>query len=202
MKLGMVIKPSRCIGCDACTVSCKTFNGLGPNVVYRKVHKYEVGTYPNAKRKSIPTLCNHCENAACEKVCPTGATYKDEKGRIQVDQDKCIGCRMCIGACPYGARTFNWGPQESYFPHAADPCIIDEAVAARHKVGVVEKCTMCKDRTDDGLDPLCVHNCPARALVFGDFDDPESEVSKLVATGKTYTLLPEKGTLPQIHYMD
>ena len=202
MKLGMVIKTSRCIGCDACTISCKTFNKLGPNVVYRKVHKFEVGEYPSAKRRSIPTLCNHCENAACEKVCPTGATYKDEKGRVQVDQDKCIGCRMCIGACPYGARTFNWGPQESYWPATDEPSVIDEAVAGSHRVGAVEKCTMCKDRTDNGLDPLCVHNCPARALVFGDLDDPESEVAKLVGTGKTYTLLPEKGTLPQVHYMD
>lgn len=202
MKLGMVIKPSRCIGCDGCTVSCKTYNNLGPNVYYRKVQKMETGTYPVAKRVCLPTLCNHCENAACEKVCPTGATYKDDKGRVQIDQEKCIGCRMCMGACPYGARTFNWGEAESYFPENDAPCIIDDAVASHHKVGVVEKCTMCKDRTDEGLDPLCVHNCPARALVFGDLDDPESEVAKLVASGKTYTLLPEKGTRPQIYYMD
>ena len=116
-----------------------------------------------------------------------------------MDPDKCIGCRMCMGACPYGARTFNWGPQQSYFPHSEAGNVIDEAVAPRHRVGVAEKCT---NRTDEGLDPLFVHNCPARALVFGDFDDPTSEVSKLVATGRTYTLLPEKGTLPQVHYMD
>lgn len=202
MKLGMAIKTSRCIGCDACTVSCKTYNDLGPGVAYRSVAKMEKGTYPHAKRVSVPTLCNHCENAACQRVCPTGATYKDDKGRVEVDPDKCIGCRMCIAACPYGARTFNWGPQKSWFPASDETCPIDEKVAARHPVGVAEKCTFCKDRTDAGLDPLCVHNCPARALVFGDLDDPDSELSRLVADERAYVLKPEQGTRPQIYYID
>lgn len=198
----MVIKTSRCIGCDACTVSCKTVNGLGPNVFYRHVHKMEKGEYPHVKRVSVPTLCNHCENAACQRVCPTGATYKDDMGRVEVDYDKCIGCRMCMAACPYGARTFNWEAPQSYFPENSDGCIIDEDYASRHRIGVVEKCTFCKDRTDKGEDPLCVHNCPARALIFGDLDDPESDISRFVETQKTYTLLSEQGTRPQVYYFE
>lgn len=203
MKLGMVIKASRCIGCDACTVSCKTFNGLGPGMFYRHVRKMEKGTYPNARRVSIPTLCNHCENAACERVCPTGATYKDDKGRVEVDIEKCIGCRMCMAACPYNARTFNWSAPKSWFPINNDAeNVVDASIAQRHVVGTVEKCNMCKGRTDQGLDPMCVHNCPANALVFGDLDDPTSTVSKLIAHERVYVLLPEQGTNPQVYYLD
>ena len=201
MKLGMVIKTSRCIGCDACVVSCKTYNNLGPGMYYRHVHKMEMGTYPDVKRVAIPTLCNHCENAPCVRACPTGASFKDEKGRVEINKDRCIGCRMCMAACPYGARSFNWSEPESWFPEKADN-VMDNRVSANHTKGFVEKCTMCKDRTDAGLDPLCVHNCPARALMFGDLDDPESEIARFIATHKVYSLLPEKGTRPQVYYFD
>lgn len=140
--------------------------------------------------------CQHCENPACLKVCPVGATYKDDKGRVEIHYDRCIGCRICMAACPYNARVFNWSEpvRDPDFNYG------DADVPVRPK-GVAEKCTLCKERTDRGEEPMCVAVCPARARVYGDLDDPESEVSKLVAQGNAVQLLPEKGTNPQVHYL-
>ena len=120
--------------------------------------------------------CQHCDNAACQRVCPTGATYKDEKGRVEIDYDKCIGCRMCMAACPYNARVFNWSkPERSTGANWGDG-----RVPVRPK-GVAEKCTLCKERTDRGEEPMCVACCPAKARIYGDLDDPESEISQVIA---------------------
>lgn len=155
------------------------------------------GTYPNLSRTYLPVSCQHCENPACLKVCPTGATYRDEKGRVEIDYDKCIGCRMCMAACPYNARTFNWNnPERSTgFDYG------DRDVPAR-SAGVMEKCTLCKERIDRGeSQPMCVECCPARARVYGDLDDPNSEISKLRREGNVRILLEEQGTKPQVFYL-
>ena len=124
--------------------------------------------------------CQHCDNAACQRVCPTGATYKDEKGRVEIDYDKCIGCRMCMAACPYNARVFNWSkPERSTGANWGDG-----RVPVRPK-GVAEKCTLCKERTDDG-----------------DLDDPDSEISKVIRENQAYVLLEEQGTQPKVHYFN
>ncbi len=129
-------------------------------------------------------------------MCPTGATYKDEKGRVEIDYDKCIGCRMCMAACPFNARVFNWTD-----PVREPDCNYgDSRVPVRAK-GVMEKCTLCKERTDDGDVPMCVRVCPARARTFGDLDDPESEISKLAQSTEAHHLLEEKGTRPQLFYI-
>ena len=157
------------------------------------------GTYPNVTRSYLPLACQHCDNAACQRVCPTGATYKDDKGRVEINYDKCIGCRMCMAACPYNARVFNWeDPQRD-----GDFNWGDARVPVRTR-GVMEKCTLCKERTDAGEEPMCVVCCPTHARVFGDLDDPNSELAQLrAAKGKdVHILLEEKGTKPQVFYFD
>ena len=202
-KLALVINQKRCIGCQACALSCKMSNNVPDGMLWNRVLSVNtdhidgaVGTYPNLSREYLPIACQHCENPACQKVCPTGATYKDDMGRVLVDYDKCIGCRMCMAACPYNARVFNWNEpvRQVGFDYG------DRDVPARGK-GVMEKCTLCAERGDRGEEPMCVVNCPMRARVYGDLDDPNSEASKLVREGGAYTLLEEKGTRPQVHYI-
>ncbi len=156
-----------------------------------------VGTYPRLSRTYLPIACQHCENPACLRVCPTGATYKDDKGRVEVDYEKCIGCRMCMAACPYNARVFNWN-DPAFKP---DFAYGDDSVPVRTK-GVVEKCTLCKERTDRDEEPMCVQNCPYEARIFGDLDDPNSEISRVVREKEADILLPEQGTRPQIYYFN
>lgn len=202
-KYGMTINLVRCIGCQTCSFACKMENSVPVGMRWNRVvtensdmEDGTVGTYPNLSRTYLPISCQHCENPACHKVCPTGATYKAEDGSVLVNYDKCIGCRMCMSACAYGVRQFNWNKP------LRDPDFAfgDKDVQVRPK-GVVEKCTFCKERTARGEEPACVICCPVRARVFGDLDDPTSEIAKIVASGKTTTLLPEYGTRPQVYYV-
>lgn len=202
-KLGMLIDLRRCIGCQTCSNACKMQNNVPMGALWTRTvtdmcerADGAVGSFPNLEREYIPLACQHCENPACEKVCPTGATYKDDLGRVEVDYDKCIGCRMCMAACPYNVRMFNWSEpvRDPDFNYG------DARVPVRPK-GVAEKCTLCKERTDDDVAPLCVVCCPTNARTFGDWDDPDSDVSKKAATG-TFALLADKGTSPQIRYID
>ena len=155
------------------------------------------GTYPNLERVYTPLAYQHCESPACLRVCPTGATYKDDKGRVEIDYDKCIGCRMCMAACPYNARVFNWSEPK----RTPDFVYGDASVPTRQK-GVMEKCTLCKERTDRGEEPMCVACCPAKARIYGDLDDPASEISQVIAKRHAYVLLEEQGTHPQVHYFN
>ena len=201
-KMGMVISLKRCIGCHTCSNACKMSNNVPMGMLWTRtltegcdIIDGAVGTYPNLSRTYLPIACQHCENPACLKVCPTGATYKDALGRVEIDYDKCIGCRMCMAACPYNARVFNWNEpvRDPDFNYG------DKDVPVRPR-GVAEKCTMCKERTDRGDEPMCVVCCPTRARTFGDLDDPEREISKLVREKGAYNLVPEQGTRPQVYY--
>lgn len=185
-------------------MACKMQNnvpmGMAWNRVLNEDCEFEVGvqgTYPHVSRAHLPVACQHCENPACLRVCPTGATYKDDKGRVEIDYEKCIGCRMCMAACPYNARVFNWNEpvRDPDFNYG------DKDVPVRGK-GVVEKCTLCKERTDRGDEPMCVKCCLAKARIFGDLDDPESEVSRVVRERNATALLPEQGTRPQVRYFN
>ena len=196
-KWGMAINKTRCIGCQTCAFACKMENNVPSGLRWNRVltegcdvEDGALGTYPALSRAYLPIACQHCENPACEKVCPTRATYKDDKGRVLVDYDKCIGCRMCMAACPYNARVFNWNEP------VRDP---DFNYGDKD---VPEKCTLCKERTDRGDEPMCVVCCPTKARIYGDLDDPDSEVSRAIRERGGYVLLEEQGTRPQVHYFD
>ena len=159
--------------------------GKDPSGVwFNRIRNYEVGDYPVSKTVHFPMSCMHCEDADCVTVCPTGASYKrPEDGIVLVDQEKCMGCNYCAWACPYGARELD------------------------REDGVMKKCTLCIDRIyDDALpeaerQPACVLTCPTHARFFGDFDDPDSEVSKITRQRGGAQLMPELGYNPVNRYL-
>ena len=203
-RYGIAISKHRCINCNTCVLACKAQNNVPSGMLWNRVltvgsDRMDVATgkYPDLTMEYLPVACQHCENPACLRVCPTGATYKDDKGRVEIDYGKCIGCRMCMAACPYNARVFNWEEpvRDPDFNYG------DKDVPVRPK-GVAEKCTLCKERTDRGDAPMCVVCCPTKARTFGDLDDPESDISKLIREKGAYTLLDEYGTKPQVCYFN
>ena len=205
MRYGMVIDTSRCVACHACEVACKSANNVPVGVFWNRVLtdggsgvETLAGEYPNGTISVMTISCQHCENPACVKVCPVGATYKDpETGVVRQDYDKCIGCRMCMAACPYtGVRSFNWDE-----PKYALDFATGDAEVPLHQKHTVEKCTFCDQRVTQGQTPACMVLCPGRARHWGDLDDPESEVSKLIASREYKQLLPEEGTKPSVYYL-
>ena len=204
---GMVIDLFRCIGCHACTYACKAENRTGKGVFWALVFDYERGKYPNVIRSFLPILCMHCENAPCEQVCPSGATYRRVDGIIAIDQNKCISCKACMVACPYHVRFQN--PEDSYL--AAEDHQRQERAIPRQP-GIVEKCNFCKDRIEWGIahgltpgvewdaNPACVNACPVNARTFGDLDDPDSEISRLISSQNGEVLHEEFGTCPSVFY--
>ncbi len=188
-RLAMVIDLVKCNGCDSCSVSCKAEFNVRLGGFRSWVNKVESGTFPDVARFFLPRLCNHCETSSCSQVCPTGATYERPDGIVMIDKDKCIGCRYCMTACPYGARYFNWTNEPA-----------ENGDMARTP-GVVDKCDFCVHRVDEGLEPSCVQTCPPGARVFGDINDPQSEISTVLRTRPTQTLFPEQGTTPRVYYI-
>ncbi|NQV47673.1 MAG: 4Fe-4S dicluster domain-containing protein [Rhodospirillaceae bacterium] len=198
-QLALVIDLNTCVGCHACVTSCKEWNSSGwggpmpdtnpydrdpSGVFFNRVQTYEAGTYPNTETIHFPKSCLHCEDPPCVPVCPTGASYKRaEDGIVLVDYDKCIGCKYCSWACPYGAREFD------------------------EETGVMKKCTLCVDRIYDKnlpeaeRKPACVLACPAGARLFGDVTDPDSDVSIAIREEGGYQLMPEWGTKPGNQYL-
>ncbi len=172
-----VMEPKRCIDCEACMIACTVENGVPLGHHRNWIGHQEKGVFPNVSVLFTPENCHHCANPPCERVCPTGATYRREDGLVLIDYDRCIGCRYCMQACPYDARYFD---EES---------------------GVVDKCTFCVHRLDAGLPPACVETCVGGSRHFGDLNDPESEVSRLLARRRSYTLYPEAGSGPAIYYI-
>ncbi|MBI4316875.1 MAG: 4Fe-4S dicluster domain-containing protein [Chloroflexi bacterium] len=198
MRRGMVIDLKRCIGCHACTIACKLENATPPGVFYARVLEMETGKYPLAKRVFLPVLCNHCQDPPCLRACPSGATTQGADGTVLVDQDKCIGCKACVEACPYEARFF----LEEIRGYYGDELTPFEKVGYRkHQKGTVAKCNFCAERTASGLEPACVQTCPAVARVFGDLEDPLSEASRLIRERSCIQLRPEQGTLPSVYYI-
>lgn len=198
-QLGLVIDLDTCVGCQACVISCKEWNsgghmapltdtnpygGNADGVWFNRVHTYEHATGDGGRTVHFPRSCLHCAEPACVTVCPTGASYKRKSdGIVLIDMDKCIGCKLCSWACPYGAREFDG------------------------EAGVMKKCTLCIDRIyndnippDDRV-PACVAACPTGSRHFGDLGDPASAVSKLVAERNGANLMPELGYRPTNKYL-
>lgn len=174
---GMVIDARSCLNCKACVVACKAENGVPLGYSRNWVREAISGKYPELKTRMEPGQCNHCTDAPCVEVCPTGASHFADGGTVQITREECIGCQLCMEACPYGAR---------YFDEEAEK---------------VDKCSFCMHRVVEGREPACVETCPTKVRVFGDLNDPESAVARKLANRKTVVLKPEAGTKPNIHYI-
>ncbi|WP_225749830.1 4Fe-4S dicluster domain-containing protein [Paraeggerthella sp. Marseille-Q4926] len=155
-RYGMLINTKKCVGCYACRVACQMINGLDPDKAFIHYEELETGAYPNVYAENVPVQCMHCENAPCQSVCPTGATYTTDSGVVLVEEGKCIGCKYCMAACPYGVRV-------------------------QLHSGVVEKCRFCWYEGEPGNPPACVGTCITNARIFGDLDDPNSEINQAIA---------------------
>jgi len=199
MRYAMCIDINSCVACAACTMACKAENGTPPGSWWCKVYVRETGYFPASRRVNFPTQCMHCQNPPCATVCPTGATYKTETGRVLIDYDKCMGCRYCELSCPYDVRTFLHEIKPYYGEKGFTP--FEEMMYKKHQKGTVEKCTFCNGRVEQGKEPACVTTCIASCRIFGDLDDPNSEVSRLISTEKYVQLMPECGTDPSIFYL-
>lgn len=176
---GMLIDTRRCIGCHACSVACRSEYNVPLGFERSWVVDTEKGNYPNATVKFLPSLCNQCSEPKCVSVCPVDATYKrDSDGIVFIDEDICIGCEACIPECPYDVRFLN--PDK----------------------GVVEKCDFCMERVSQGLEPSCVETCFQRARVFGDLNDPASEIARLIVSNSVSVYKQEAGTKPNVFYID
>ncbi|NOY58433.1 MAG: 4Fe-4S dicluster domain-containing protein [Calditrichaeota bacterium] len=206
----MVIDLRKCVGCRACTVSCIAENKLPPGVVYRPVMEEEIGTYPNVTRTYLPRPCLHCSKPPCTPVCPVRATYKRKDGIVVIDYEKCIGCRYCVTACPYGARSFDFGefytnntPQIESYEMQADFEYGREwkRDGKKSPVNNARKCHFCLHRIEKGLLPQCVVTCIGRATYFGDVNDKESIISELIGRPNVMRLKEELGTEPNCYYL-
>lgn len=217
----MVIDLQKCINCKACTVSCNAENNLPPGVVYRPVVEEEIGEFPNVRKRFIPRPCMHCDEPPCTPVCPVSATYKRPDGIVAVDYDVCIGCRYCISACPYNARTADFG--EYYGQHTADESnafLGEDAMAYETRPnfeygtewqrnvgsedspkGNARKCQFCLHRLENHMLPACVTTCLGGATYLGDYNDDESLVHELVGSSRMMRLREELGTEPSVFYL-
>ncbi|MDP3063573.1 MAG: 4Fe-4S dicluster domain-containing protein [Chloroflexota bacterium] len=221
-KWGMVVDIDRCTGCQACVVACQSENNIPINtedtVLQRRarqwirVERYWEGEFPNIKARFIPIMCQHCENAPCEPVCPVYATYHNQEGlNVQV-YNRCVGARYCANNCPYQVRFFNFfqGVWPDTLQNQLNP---DVTVRSR---GLMEKCTFCVQRIrrasrnaardgrelkDGEFAPACVQACPTSALTFGNMEDPGSQVNRLRANRRAYRLLEERATEPSVTYL-
>ncbi len=219
---GMAIDLDRCTGCEACVVACHAENNLpvstpaeaakGRTAHWIRVDRYYEGEFPDVKVKYMPVLCQHCDDAPCEPVCPVYATYHNREGlNVQV-YNRCVGTFYCANNCPYTVRYFNW-----FEPEWPDPLPLQHNpdVAVRMG-GVMEKCTFCIQRikrakqdaaeegrriVDGDVQPACVQSCPAEAMIFGDLNEPGSKVSRAAASGRATRLLEEMGTKPKVFYL-
>ena len=234
----MVIDLDKCVACQGCSIACRAENNtpavspdqaeLGRAMRWNDVFPLPVDTtedtggYPNVTSRYIPRPCMHCENPPCIRVCPVGATFKNNEGIVEQNYARCIGCRFCTVGCPYGVRYFNWhqarweAPMDQHLnPDRVEANGVLEGPAPR-PLGVVEKCTYCIHRLQkaraqaeaenrafrpDDYVPACVQTCTGKARFFGDMDDPESTVSRMIKSTRAFRVLEEVGTNPKTIYL-
>jgi [DsrC]-trisulfide reductase subunit O len=195
---GLLVDASRCDpDCTACITACSEENGWedtgNPETDAQWIRKVDLKEMATGRELSVPVMCQHCETPPCVDVCPTGASFKRPDGIVLVDKHICIGCRYCMMACPFKARSFI---------HEAIPDEAKRSWAPRGK-GTVESCTLCVHRVDAGREPACVEACAAtgnRAIIFGDLRDPESEISKAIAAYPSNALRADLGLNPGVRY--
>ena len=211
----MVIDLQRCIGCWSCTVACKQEHFLPPGILWNRVLIGESGEYPLVRKEMVPVLCNHCKEAVCVDVCPTGASTKREDGLVLIDYNKCMGCGYCVVSCPYQHRSFyRRDHQRGYFPNQGYTAIESLGKELYPLVkGTVVKCTFCKERIDQavqdgfqpGIDrqatPACVNACVTKARTFGNLDDPDDPIALLIREKSAAPFRPEFGTEPSVYYI-
>ncbi len=176
---GMLVDTTKCAsGCDKCVGACATENGINekvadPRQAAQWIRKIEVKNPKNGYQHSLPMMCQHCAEPPCVDVCPTGASMKRADGIVLVDRHICIGCRYCMMACPYKARSFVHQPLTHQNPEVP------------RGLGCVESCTLCVHRVDKGQKPACVEACPEGAMLFGDLEDPNSDIARRIAQTAT-----------------
>ena len=212
----MVINLSKCTRCHACVAACRIEHFLPLHITWPRLIAWETEAKNGVEVTTYPVRCNHCRDAPCVKVCPAKATQQRSDGLVWVDQNKCVGCRYCVVACPYQNRTFlSKDKDPGYFPGYSRTNFEKKGMKLYpHQVGTTEKCNFCMERIDGGLSeglkpgidrdatPACVNICQARALTFGDLDDPNDSVSKLIGEHNGFQLHPEYGTDPSVYYID
>ena len=217
---GMVIDLDRCTACQACVVACKHENNVpfstptmaGEGRQTNWIQMVDVEMPGPGPETTVPVMCLQCDRPPCTDVCPTSATYLNPEGIVGQVYPRCIGCRYCTNACPYAVKTFNWTAPEWPEPMGA---MMNPDVSVRPK-GVVEKCTFChhrllqareraraeeRDLAPEDFVPACVQTCPAEAMVFGDLDDPHSEVAELADSPRAFRWMEDLGTRPKVVFL-
>ena len=219
---GLVIDLDRCTGCGDCAIACTAENNIptvgaagvaaGRDMAWLRMDRVWEGTYPEVRLRSVPVMCQHCEEAPCEPVCPVYATYHTADGLNAMVYGRCVGTRYCANNCPYSVRVFNWAEPE--WPEPLNEQLNPD-VSVRSS-GVMEKCSFCVQRIRAGQQaadlegrplgdgevlPACVQSCAAKAMVFGDLDDPGSEVSRLARSGRAERMMEDLGTRPKVIYL-
>lgn len=175
-RYAMAIDTKRCVGCTDCVIACQTENNVPIGYCRDWIVEENQGEYPNLNLEIRSERCNHCSDSPCVRCCPTSASHYSDGGIVLVTHDECIGCKACIASCPYDARFV-------------------------HPEGYIDKCTFCIHRVMEGKNPACVSVCPTHAMIFGDLDDENSEISKALRSRKHKTLIPEAGTKPHVYYL-